>query len=134
MIHGRAVGSTPQTINPIASRLNGVIRGAETGLAGTVESMAIAAVPQLGWPIVRWIWEALLEWVLSLAAQAVQQGATFEVIDVQVGHEQTALARALAQLIAAQKTGDPNAILAARKAFAEAHASLSHDDGSALPQ
>ena len=96
--------------------------------------MMIADYPFLGFPIIKQLWEGILALIGGYFSRALQTGATFIVIDHQVNTEESNLTKALAALIAAQKSGDPVAIQKAIKDYANAHSALIHSDGSAHPQ
>lgn len=121
----------PTTTNTTANNVNTGISVAGNTIVNLVEGMITADVPWLGLPGIKQIWEGLFNWIAGYFIKAAQTGATFTVIDVQVGQEQTAMSKALAALLAAEKIGDPNAIKQAIKDYAAAQSSLIHDDGSA---
>ncbi len=120
----------PTTINKTANAVDSAIQSAETGIIGVVETMIIADVPALGFPIIKQLWEALFNWIAGYFTKAAMDGATFLVIDHQVDKEQSALSKALAALTAAQKTGNADEIKKAIQAYADCHSSLVHSDGS----
>lgn len=107
---------------------------AEKGIVLVAESLAIAAAPWLNTPGIKQIWQAAFEWIADKFTKAAELGATFTIIDLQIGAEQTALTRALAALVAAQKSGDKDAIRKAIQDYADAHSALIHFDGSAPPK
>lgn len=123
----------PTTTNASATLINKIIAAlANTGVQA-VEALIIVDVPFLGLPGIKQIWEYLFGWVASYFIKAAQNGATFLVIDLQVGSEEASLSVALKNLIVAEKTGDPNAIKIAIQAYADAQSALIHDNGSAPP-
>ena len=128
------MGSQPETTNEPATIINTTLSGAGKIVVGVVENMIVADVPWLGLPGIKQIWEGLLSWICGYVEKATQEGATFAVIDVQVSSEQSALSKALANLVAAQKSGDKDAIRSAILVYQQANSALIHDDGSAHPQ
>lgn len=128
------MGSTPQTDNKTADAVNTGIKVLENAGVAAVESLIIADYPFLGFIGIKQIWEGLFEWIAGYFCKVAETGATFAVIDIQVDLEKSKLSTALKNLIAAEKSGDQNAIKAAVKAYADANSSLLHDDGSATPQ
>ena len=122
--------SNPSTTNSTATVVDGVIGSVGGTIVTVVEGMIIADVPALGFPVLKQIWEALFNWIASYFILAAKEGATFFVIDVQVDQEESSMTDALKALIAAEKTGDKDAIQKAIAAYAKAHSALVHDDGS----
>jgi hypothetical protein len=126
--------STPSTTNKLATLVNALIAGLDKSILGVVYAAIIADVPWLGLPGIKQIWTWLFSWIASYFTVAAENGATFLIIDLQTGAEQTKLSAAMKQLIAAEQSGDPNAIKAAIQAYANANSALIHDDGSAPAQ
>lgn len=124
---------TTQTTNQAATLANKVIAGAESGIVGVAENLAIAAQSWLGYPGIKQIWEAFFGFVADKFTRAFQTGATFIIVDHQVDGELSGVSKELAAVVAAEKTGDVAAITAAIKAYADAYSILMHDDGSAHP-
>lgn len=120
----------PTTENATAGRIANILKSLGNSGVQAVEALIIADVPWLGWPGIKQAWEFVLGWVAGYFITAAQNGATFAVIDTQVGGELDALTIALRALIAAQKTGDPIAIKKAIQDYADAHSALIHSDGS----
>jgi hypothetical protein len=120
----------PTTENKTAGFIANAIKSLGNSGVKIVEALIIADLPWLGWPGIKQVWQLLLGFVASYFIVAAQNGATFEVIDTQVGGELDALSVALRALIAAQKTGDPVAIKKAIQDYADAHSALVHSDGS----
>lgn len=124
----------PTTTNQTASAINS---GISTGvnIAETVaEDLFFADFPLLNIPVIKQLCKIPFIIVGSYISKAVQGGATFIVIDVQVGAEESKMSKALAALIAAEKTGDQNVIKKAIQDYANAQSALTHDDGSAIPK
>lgn len=126
--------SDPTVDNTTANYVNSIIaRGNSLG-AKVVISLATAKLPFLGWPVIRTLFAFLVGWLSGFMSKAEQEGATFVIIDAQISTEESALARAVVALAAAQKSGDKNAIQKAVKAYADAHSALVHYDGAAPPK
>lgn len=123
----------PTTENKTAGRIARAIKNLGNAGVKAVEALIIADVPWLAWPGIKQTWQLLLGWVAGYFLTALQNGATFTVIDTQVGGQLDALSVALRALIAAQKTGDAVAIKKAIQDYADAHSALIHSDGSHRP-
>jgi Trk-type K+ transport system membrane component len=119
--------------NTTATEVTTVMGAIGSGIVSVAEGMIIADVPFLGTPIIKQIWEALFNWIAGYFQKAAETGATFTVIDTQVGSETSGISSALAALVAAEKTGDAAQITAAIQAYAKAQSSLVHDDGVGAP-
>jgi hypothetical protein len=124
----------PTTTNTTATTVDAIIAAGESSIVTVAENLIIADMPWMGFPIWKQIWETILGWFATYLSKAAQTGATFAIIDIQVGGEETQMSAALAALVAAEKTGDPNAIQLAVKNYQLAQSALVHDDGSATPQ
>lgn len=123
--------TTPDTTNKTASRVNQWLAALENAGMVAVMALMIADMPWLKWPIIYQFFKLGMGWVGSYVLKASQTGATFFVIDTQVAGEKNALSQALANLIAAEKSGDHDAIKKAIQAYADANSALTHYDGSA---
>ena len=124
----------PATTNQTATEVNSVIKSSGGTIVTVTEGLIVADVPWLGTPIVKQIWEAIFNWIASYFIKAAQTGATFAVIDVQVDSEESNISKALSALVAAEKSGDQNAIQTAIKNYQLAQSAIVNDDGSASPQ
>ncbi|HEY5259462.1 MAG TPA: hypothetical protein VIJ46_02360 [Rhabdochlamydiaceae bacterium] len=122
----------PTTENQLADEINTAIDNLSNLGISVVEGMMIADQPWLGFPGIKQAWELLFGWVAGYFIRAAQNGVTFAVIDAQVGHEESNMSTALANLVAAEKTGDPDAIHQAILDYASAQSALTRDDGSSL--
>jgi len=120
--------------NPTANTINDIISATETGIVAVVASMIVADVPWLATPILRTLLVDLLNWVCGYFAKAAENGATFVVIDLQVASEESGISSALAALIAAEKTGNQDAISQAIQVYANAQSALVADNGSSPAQ
>ena len=127
------MGTTPTTTNQAATQINTAISNAMSSGCQAVESMAIAAYPWLGYWFIKPIFEYFLNLIDVPISKALQTGATFAVIDVQTTEEEGSMAAAIAELQAAQKSGNAAAIAKAEKDYLNAQANLVHSDGSAQP-
>jgi hypothetical protein len=124
--------ATPTTTNPTATVINTGIKLAGGTIVSVVEALICADVPWLALPIIKPLWQAVLNWIAGYYIKAAENGATFAVIDRQVKTEETALSDALSALIDAEVSNDPIKIKKAIQDYAAAHALLIHDDGSAV--
>jgi hypothetical protein len=125
--------SQPQTVNQTAQTIGEVIAGVDSAIVEVAEDLAIAQYPWLGYPILKQIWQALFGYFSGLFTLAAQTGATFAVIDYQIGDEEDEISKELAAIAAAEKAQDPVALKAAIKAYADANSALLHSDGSYRP-
>lgn len=119
----------PPPVNKAADAVNAIIKNANSQGIKFVEALIIAEIPILGLPVLKWILGFLLSWIDGYISKAEQTGATFMIIDTQVTLQKTAVTKALAALLVAQKLGDPDAIKKAIKAYADANSALVHYDG-----
>lgn len=99
--------------------------------ASAAEKALETSYPWLAFPVVKQIFEFGFSFVAGKISDALQNEATFQVIDTQVGSEETGISQALANLIAAEKTGNAQAIQAAITAYQQAQSALINDNGSA---
>lgn len=134
--------TTPPTItNPAATAVNTVVndavQAAENVIDMEAETALDAAAPIFALPVIKPVTDAVIEEVVSLIGKQVsiglQEVGTFIVIDTQVSGEKSGVSQALANLMIAEKSGDPNAIKIAFQAYADDNSLLVHDDGSAPP-
>lgn len=124
----------PLPTNPAADQANKIIKAIENVLVPIAENAIIAAVPTLGLPVVKQITEAIETALADKLTQLAETGVTFTIIDIQTGRENSAMSDAVKKLLAAQRSGDPNAIAQAQADFEKAQDALVHDDGSSKPQ
>jgi hypothetical protein len=122
--------STPLPNDPTTAKLDGAISTTVNSGVTAVETLALTLKPWLGWPVVKQIWEGIFQWIAGLFVQVAETGETFAVIDNQTGTEVTGMSTALANLLAAEKSGDQNAINAAIQAYATANSALVRSDGA----
>jgi hypothetical protein len=131
----------PTTTNAAATEANTVINtvmeGVEKVVETSVETEIETAAPIFAVPVIKQIEEftinELVQYLGNKASIALQQVGTFVIIDTQVTAESKAASTALANLLAAYKTGNQATITAAIQAFANANSALDHDNGSATP-
>lgn len=108
-----------------------MISDAVNAAAGVAETALEADYPWLALPIVKQLFEALFGYIAGKISDQLQNVATFTVIDIQVGSEESGISQALTNLIAAEKTGNAQQIQAAIAAYQAAQSALVNDDGSA---
>lgn len=126
--------STPQPTNQAIAQANTIIKDIENMVVPIVENAVISACPTLGAPVVKQISEAVEQALADKLTKYLETGADFEVIDLQTGAEKDEISSELAAVIAAEKSGDPNAIQQAIAAYQKAQSALVNDDGSGSPQ
>jgi hypothetical protein len=123
--------TSPTTTNAPATNTDNTIKTVGDDIIQIVEDAILSDVPALGFPVLKQIWEALFTWISGYFIRAAETGATFIIIDHEVSGEETSLSQALQALIAAEKTGDQNAIKTAIENYAKAQSALINDNGSA---
>ena len=123
----------PFPTNQAATEVNKVIKTIEEICVPIAENAIIAACPEMGWPVVKQITESIETGIANYVTKWEELGATFLVIDVQEAHEQGTLTDDYSAIIAAQKTGNQEAVHNAIIAYANAHSAAIHADGSARP-
>lgn len=99
-----------------------------------VQDLLTADFPWLGWPVIKNILGLGLGWLDGYLSKAEQSGATFFVIDTQISGEESEIKKALKALLAAKKSGDPNAIKNALAQYQKAQSALANYDGAAPPK
>lgn len=124
----------PTTTNEAAEIVNKIISAANSQGAKLVEDLAIASQPWLGWPVINTLFTLLVGWFATKISIAEQTGATFFIIDTQIDIEKADLLKARNALLAAQKSGDKNAIAKAIQDYADAQSNLVHNNGSSTPR
>lgn len=125
--------SGPTTVNEEAGKANEIIARANSIAVQLVISIATASEPWLGWPIIRTVFKYTLGWLDDYLSKAEQAGASFAIIDHQIADEKNGIAKAIAEVLAAQKSGDKNALKKAIQDYADAQSALVHYDGDAKP-
>ena len=126
---------TQQTLTPVPSD-SGATQAETTVIdlfnAATTaaENLIIAAVPALGIPVLKQIWELIFSWITGYIGKAFGEGAAFIVIDIQVWAQVQKVLASSTALAQAQATGDPNAIATARAASDAAAQALFTFNGS----
>ena len=128
------MGQTPTSVNQAANTINTAISQSLSAGCQAVEAMAIDAQPWLGYWFIKPIFEYILEQIDIPISQALQQGATFAVIDIQTGMEENAMSAALSEIQKAEKDNNPTELANAEKDYENAQSNLIHSDGSANPQ
>lgn len=133
--------TTVNTVNQPAETVDQIINEsvqlAEKAIDASAEAALDAAAPIFAAPVIHQVSDVIIEEIVKLIGDQVSVGlqtiGTFIVIDTQISSEQTGISEALANLVKAEKSGDPIAIQAAIQAYANAQSALVHDDGSATP-
>ena len=125
--------TVPTNTNAAAGAVNSVIAAAAQGVITAAETAIEVDVPFLALPGIKQIWQALFEWIAGYIVRALETAGTFTVISIQTGIEKQNLSIALQNVIAAEKSGDKNAIAAAIQAYQQAQSALVNSDGSSAP-
>jgi hypothetical protein len=123
------VAQLPTPENKTASIVNSVIKAGNCGIKNVTEALLIAKFPFLGIIGIRQVFGFIMSYIFGTASEAEQNGATFAIIDSQVAGQQSDFKDARAALIAAKKSGNPDEIKKAIKAYADAHSAAVHYDG-----
>ena len=124
------MGDGPTTTNNTANTVNNVISVASDVVVATVEALIITEVPFLGMPVIKQIFDGVFHFIAGYFVRAAQMGATFAVIDIQTAVEENALTKALAEIQAAEKSGDKDALQKALQDYQKAQSALINSDGS----
>jgi hypothetical protein len=125
----------PQAIDPIAKFFNTVISGLTTGLgAPVVEAAAEVEVPFLAEPIIKQLFEALVNYFAGKLSIVEQQGALQLVFAVEEGTKLYDLGQAMLALQQARAGGNPDAISAAQQNAVNQWGSAIHFSGIAPVQ
>lgn len=128
------MGATPVKVNPLADFLNRIIAMLITGVAAPVIiNFGYAQLPWLKFPIVKQIFEGLINRYAGKFSVRVQGGVTEIVIDAQTGAELSATVSSLAEYQAAKDSGDAARIEKARQNSIDRWGDLIHWDGIAEP-
>jgi hypothetical protein len=126
--------SDPTTTNRAAGIINGILKNLIDGVGvQAAETAAIAAYPFLAWPIVKQIFEGVLNLVANEIYKQAAMAATKVVIDVQVGVEESTALNAFQSLQMAIASGDEVAIKKASDDLDSAYGNLIHMDGWSSP-
>lgn len=126
-------GTPLPTENKIASGVDTVISTATTLGEQALEKTAETAEPILTFPVIKQLFESLVNWLLGLASRAGQIIFTFGITRVQGDTENSSLAPAEREVQEAIQSGDPNAIAKAEQDFQKAQSGAVNSDGSAQP-
>lgn len=126
------MSSAPQTTDQLAALINIILNGLTTGVAApAIETTAEAEAPVLAAPVIKQIFEDVINYLAGKLSIAEQTGALEIVFSVQEDSRLYALGKALLALQAAQKQGDPNAISSATNAAVNQWGSIIHWPGLA---
>lgn len=125
---------TATTVNTV---INDVVQAAENTAAQAAEAALDAAVPFFAAPVIKQVTDFTIEEIIGYVGGKIsvglQQVGTFIVIDTQVAGEKSGISQALANLMLAEKSGDPAKIQEAINAYQKAQSALVNADGSATP-
>lgn len=127
------MGAIPTTTNTAASDINIFISVINKTIETAAQAAIIAAVPELGAPVIKQIIDVIENAVESTITKYEQLGATFIVTDIQVGLEKDAVSHDVQAILNDEKSGDQNALERDEKQYQLDTSSLTHDDGSATP-
>lgn len=127
------MGDTPTTVNEAATIANKILRTCVDGFIIVVDSALMTQAPWLKLPIVSQIYHFILNKLGDKLYEFFGTGTTFLIIDFQTVQEKNNYMVAIALLQEAQKSGDSDAIIKARKEAVDALGKLIRWDGSANP-
>ncbi len=128
------MGNDPATLNEAASAVNQVLKTIIEGAGTTaLEDALITESPWLGLPVIKQVFEFILDKVSNMIYQDAADAATKLIIDVQVNLEKSQVLGAFQNLQMAIASGDKNAIDQMSKDLDQVYARLIHSDGSASP-
>lgn len=126
------MGSAPVKENAFASFINKLISMLVTGVAAPViEKFAEEQFPPLALPVVKQIFEHLVDKYAGKLSFAMQDGALTIVIDIQTDAELRATLKSLADLQEAHKRGNPDEIKKAVEKAMDDWGDIIHWDGIA---
>jgi hypothetical protein len=118
-------------VNKAAQAANDILKGIENYANPLIQAAIIAAVPDLGLPVVKQIVDEIESILEDQITKYLETGADFIIYDSQTALESINVAAAQDALDAAVAGGDPDAISAAKERLANAEDALTTDDGSA---
>lgn len=122
----------PPPQNKPAETADEVIHFAVFSLAAKAAVDAIVAEsPSLAAPVLKALITKLVNWLGGYIYKALARMVTFTIINLQTDEQKSAYLKAEGALRAAQLSGDPNAVLSAKKDFESALKAIVHIDGSA---
>lgn len=122
--------SDPTTVNSGLALSDSMVTTVMDAATAAVEAEIIAAVPELGLPVIKQVLELALHVVEGLTEEQLLRVATFLIVDAQTSLENSNLVKAAGVLAAATATGNADAINQANQDFEKALAALIHFDGS----
>lgn len=124
-----------QTASAVNTVVNDVVQGSVQLAEHSLETLIETQVPIFALPVIKQVEEFTIDEIVGFVGNKIsiglQQVGTYIVIDTQVNSEKKGVSKALADLMMAEKSGDPQRITDAIKAYADAQSALIHDDGSA---
>ncbi|MFA7333643.1 MAG: hypothetical protein WC130_05025 [Kiritimatiellia bacterium] len=124
------MGAVPVKINPVGSFINRIVAMLITGIsAPLIISFAYTQLPFLQFPIIKQIFESVINNLAGKFSFGVQDGVISIVVDAQVGAELSATVTSLAELQRAQQAGDEDAHKKAIEKGMDSWGDLIHWDG-----
>jgi len=94
-----------------------------------LQGLITADVPFLGLPVISTFVGMVLGWLDGYLVTVEEDGVSFAIYDIKTSGEETAISKARAALLAANKSQDPAAIQKARQDYASAQSALVNLDG-----
>ena len=120
----------PLPTNPTTQVVNTVIDTVWQAAVTAAEAALIAAVPEMGVPVVKQVSQEVIQLVAQAIYKQFALWVSFEIIDFQDSAELTSEQKALVALKSAQKSGDPLALAQALSNFDQSVAALTRIDGA----
>lgn len=122
--------STPTDTNVVVSISDKIVdAGMQLFQTALVKAVQVAQ-PWLAWPIIGSLFNLLVGWLLKFVDTGAKTFLSHAEIDKQTGDEGQAAIDAKNALLAAQQSGDANALAKASQDFDTAFGNLIHNDGS----
>jgi hypothetical protein len=128
------MGAAPLPANPLATKIDGLIKNLEATLGAEIEAYLVAQVPALGLPVIKQLADAIEKLIEDKITVYIETGATEIVIDGQTNSEKESLENAQNDVEKAVISGDPQALASAEKEYQDAQNALVADDGVSPPQ
>lgn len=120
----------PLPTSPTTQVVNTVIDTVWQAAVTAAEAALIAAVPEMGVPVVKQVSQEVIQLVANAIYKQFALFVSFEIIDFSDAIELNDQQKALVALKAAQKSGDPLALAQALSNFDQSVAALTHMDGA----
>lgn len=126
--------SSPSPVNTTAQTVDGILQNDIEAIAVTaLEKYAEAQLPFLLTPVVKEIFEYIVQDISDALFVQLAKVVTLEIINIQTGTEKNNYMNAEGALRAALLKGDPDGITLARQNYKTALGALIHADGSFTP-